>query len=165
MKETDGQGDTLRRDLTCRGENATTGAADPAEKEGRSAPQGRREDGDSPRRGDREVQSALHTGGVHGATDLEDVVGGPVHAAVLDPHGQLVGGLAGQEVLADQRLGELGPFEVLQSQNQQTEKGGDTRTTSLRGSVFPRASPDPPPLYPTALHLTHDTLMATQQEV
>lgn len=94
---------------------------------------GRREDGTPPGRWVGKPEHAAHGRG-RGA-DLEDVVGGPVHAAVLDAHGQLVRGLAGQEVLADQRLGELGPFEVLQSQNQQTERGGATR------DVTPRASP------------------------
>lgn len=37
-----------------------------------------------------------HTGGTH----FNDVVRGSAHAEILDPHGQLVGTLAGQEVLA-----------------------------------------------------------------
>lgn len=52
--------------------------------------------------------------GSAGSTHLDDVVGGPVHVQVLDPARQLVGGLTGEEVLADQQLRKLGSFKVLQ---------------------------------------------------
>ena len=44
---------------------------------------------------------------------FNDVVRSSVHVEVLDSHCQLVGSLASEKVLADQRLGKLRPFKVL----------------------------------------------------
>lgn len=48
-------------------------------------------------------------------THFNDVVGSSAHIEVLDSHCQLLGSLAGKEVFADQWLGQLRPFKVLQS--------------------------------------------------
>lgn len=50
-----------------------------------------------------------------GSTYFNDVVRSSVHVEVLDSHCQLVGSLASEKVLADQRLGKLCPFKVLQT--------------------------------------------------
>lgn len=50
-----------------------------------------------------------------GSTHLNDVVRSSVHVEVLDSHRQLVGSLAGQEVLADEWLRKLSPLKMLQS--------------------------------------------------